>query len=496
MLSQEDLRQIAAKGITEAQVETQLEEFKQGFPFLRLEAAAAVGNGIAAPGDDDRQRYIDAWNAYKAGGKRIVKFVPASGAASRMFKDMFAFLNGDHDTPQTDFEKKYFDNIERFAFYGELNEACKRNEGKDIPALMAEGRYKDVVANMLEPKGLNYGQLPKGLLLFHKYAEGPRTPLEEHLVEGALYAASGGEAHIHFTVSHEHRELFKAKVNEKCAAYAAKYGIKYDVTFSEQKPSTDTIAANPDNTPFRNEDGSLLFRPGGHGALIQNLNDIDADVVFIKNIDNVVPDRLKGDTVTYKQLIAGILVTLQAKAFEYLRLLDTGEYTHEQLEEIIRFVQRDLCCRKADIKQLEDAELVVYLHKKLDRPMRVCGVVKNVGEPGGGPFLTYNQDGTGEPANTRKQPDRQEQRRVHAHVYRRNPLQPGRPCMRRKGLQGQPLQPARLRGQVDRLHQQQEQERARAEGARAAGPVERRDERLEHHLRGSSIVYVQPSKDS
>ena len=181
---------------------------------------------------------------------------------------------------------------------------------------------------------------------------------------------------------------------EKCAAYAEKYGIKYDVTFSEQKPSTDTIAANPDNTPFRNEDGSLLFRPGGHGALIQNLNDIDADVVFIKNIDNVVPDRLKDDTVTYKQLIAGILVTLQAKAFDYLRLLDTGEYTHEQLEEVIRFVQRDLCCRKADIKQLEDAELVIYLRKKLDRPMRVCGVVKNVGEPGGGPFLTYNQDGT------------------------------------------------------------------------------------------------------
>ena len=247
---------------------------------------------------------------------------------------------------------------------------------------------------MLESKGLNYGQLPKGLLLFHKYPEGPRTPLEEHLVEGALYAACGGEAHIHFTVSHEHRELFKKKVDEKCALYAEKYGIRYDVTFSEQKPSTDTIAANPDNTPFRNNDNTLLFRPGGHGALIQNLNDIKADIVFIKNIDNVVPDRLKDDTVTYKQLIAGILVTMQARAFEYLRLLDTGEYTHKQLEDMIHFVQHDLCCRKSDIKQLEDAELVIYLRSKLNRPMRVCGVVKNVGEPGGGPFLTYNQDGT------------------------------------------------------------------------------------------------------
>lgn len=394
MLSQDDLKQIAGKGITEAQVATQLEEFKQGFPFLKLEAAAGIGNGIAAPDGEERSKYIDAWNAYKAEGKKIVKFVPASGAASRMFKDMFAFLNGDHDEPQTDFEKKYFDNIDKFAFYDELDAACLKNEGKSIKQLMAEGNYKAVVANMLEGKGLNYGQLPKGLLLFHKYAEGPRTPLEEHLVEGALYAASNGEAHIHFTVSHEHRKLFKAKVEEKCDAYAKKYGIKYDVSFSEQKPSTDTIAANPDNTPFRNDDGSLLFRPGGHGALIQNLNDIDADVVFIKNIDNVVPDRLKDDTVTYKQLIAGVLVTLQAKAFGYLRLLDTGSYTHEQLAEMIQFVQRDLCCRKADIKELEDAELVIYLRKKLNRPMRVCGVVKNVGEPGGGPFLTYNQDGT------------------------------------------------------------------------------------------------------
>ncbi len=395
MLSQQDLNQIAGKGITEAQVETQLEEFKQGFPFLRIEAAAGIGQGILAPDENERAKYIDAWNGYKAAGdKRIVKFVPASGAASRMFKDMFAFLNGDHDTPQTDFEKKFFDNIDKFAFYDELNAACLKNEGKDIPSLMAEGCHKAVAANMLEAKGLNYGQLPKGLLLFHKYAEGPRTPLEEHLVEGALYAACGGCAHIHFTVSHEHLELFKKKVDDKCAVYAGKYGIKYDVTFSEQKPSTDTIAANPDNTPFRNDDGSLLFRPGGHGALIQNLNDIEADVVFIKNIDNVVPDRLKGDTVTYKQLLAGMLVTLQAKAFAYLRLLDTGDYTHEQLEEIIRFVQRDLCCRKADVKQLEDADLVVYLRSKLNRPMRVCGVVRNVGEPGGGPFLAYNQDGT------------------------------------------------------------------------------------------------------
>ena len=376
-------------------METQLKEFKTGFPFLKLEAAASIGHGIIAPDENERKAYIETWNKYKASGKKIVKFVPASGAASRMFKNMFAFVNGENNEPTTDFEKRYFSEIEKFAFYDALNEVCKKNEGKDIKQLIAEGNYKAVAANMLNPEGLNYGQLPKGMLLFHKYpGEGARTPMEEHLVEGALYAASNGEANVHFTVSHEHLEYFEKKVAEKKDYYSKKYNVKYNVTFSEQKPSTDTIAANPDNTPFRNSDGSLLFRPGGHGALIQNLNDIDADVIFIKNIDNVVPDKFKADTVTYKQLIAGVLVTLQKQAFEYIKVLDSGKYSHEQMEEIIRFVQRNLCCRKHDIKELEDAELVIYLRNKLNRPMRVCGVVKNVGEPGGGPFLTYNQDGT------------------------------------------------------------------------------------------------------
>ena len=394
MLTQQDLKQLAQKGISEQQIETQLGQFKTGFPFLKLEAAAAIGRGIVAPTSDEGRKYVNAWQKYKAAGKRVVKFVPASGAASRMFKDMFAFVDADYDKPATDFEKKYFDNIDKFAFYGELDAVCQKNNGKGIKALIQEGNFKAVAANMLKAEGLNYGQLPKGLLLFHNYPEGPRTPMEEHLVEGALYAASNGEAHVHFTVSHEHMELFKQKVAQKADMYAKKYGIAYDITFSEQKPSTDTVAANPDGTPFRNSDGSLLFRPGGHGALIENLNEIEADVIFVKNIDNVVPDRLKGDTVLWKQIIAGVLITLQKKAFEYLELLDSGKYTHDQIEEIIRFVQNDLCCRKADIKELEDADLVIYLRKKLNRPMRVCGVVKNVGEPGGGPFLTYNQDGT------------------------------------------------------------------------------------------------------
>ena len=392
MLSEKDLKQIAQKGITEEQINNQLEEFKTGFPFLKLKAAASIEDGIVATSEQDKQAYVDAWTKYKEEGHQIVKFVPASGAASRMFKDMFAFLDADYDVPTTPFEKNYFDNIEKFAFYEALDAVCRKNEGKSIKYLMQEGNYKAVVANMLFEKGLNYGQLPKGLLLFHKYDEGARTPMEEHLVEGALYAASNGEARVHFTVSHEHMDLFKKKVAAKADGFAQKYGIKYDITFSEQKPSTDTIAANPDNTPFRNDDGSLLFRPGGHGALIENLNEIDADIIFIKNIDNVVPDRIKQETVDYKQVIAGVLVNLQKLTFKYLNELDKG-VDHEKLREIEHFVEHAFC-RRPDIKTLSDEELATYLKKKLNRPMRVCGVVKNVGEPGGGPFLTYNQDGT------------------------------------------------------------------------------------------------------
>ena len=388
MLTQQDLKQIAQRGISEEQIETQLKQFETGFPFLKLEAAAAVGRGIIAPSEAERSQYVDAWQQYKAEGRRVVKFVPASGAASRMFKNMFAFVDADYDVPTTDFEKKYFQDIEKFAFYDALDAVCLKNEGKGIKALLEAGNYKAVAANMLRPEGLNYGQLPKGMLLFHKYDEGARTPMEEHLVEGALYAASNGEAHVHFTVSHEHIDFFKQKVAEKADGFAQKYGIKYDITFSEQKPSTDTVAANPDNTPFREADGRLLFRPGGHGALIENLNEIEADVIFIKNIDNVVPDRLKPETVEWKQVIAGVLVTLQSKAFEYLRQLDEGA-SDEQLKEMAAFVEKCLCIDPKGTKV--DAD---YLRRKLNRPMRVCGVVKNVGEPGGGPFLTYNQDGT------------------------------------------------------------------------------------------------------
>lgn len=394
MTTIDDMEILNKKGISMAQLEQQLEKFKTGFPFLKLKDAASVANGgILCLSEDQCKQYIDQWHSYLQTGHKVTKFVPASGAASRMFKNLFEFLEADYQAPTNDFEKLFFNEIHKFAFFKALNNACLKNEGKDIDALIQCGDYKAVVGNLLLAKGLNYGQLPKGLLLFHQYGEEARTPAEEHLVEAARYASANGESHVHFTVSPDHLELFKALVQQKVAAYEAEFNTKLKVDFSVQKPSTDTVAATKDNEPFR-VNGEILFRPGGHGALIENLNDLDSDVVFVKNIDNVVPDRLKDETVKYKKVLAGLLVFLQTHAFAYLRKLDTGIYSHADLEEIIRFVQQNLCCRKENIKDLEDAELVIYLRKKLNRPMRVCGVVKNEGEPGGGPFLAYNADGT------------------------------------------------------------------------------------------------------
>ena len=395
MLTPKDKEFLVSKKISEELFNRQLEQFKSGFPFLKLAGAAAPGNGIKVTDEAQQNDYLVAWNEYLKGAHTVVKFVPASGAASRMFKNLFEFLDGESDEPDTDFIKTFFANISKYAFYDALNDACVVNEGKTIEDLVDEGDYKAVVACLLNEEGLNYGKLPKGLLQFHAYDDCVRTPLEEHLVEGALYAAGkDGKVNVHFTVSPEHRPLFEDLVAQKKAEYEAKFGVTYNISFSEQKPSTDTVAATIDNEPFRNDDGTILFRPGGHGALIENLNDINADVVFIKNIDNVVPDRLKDPTVRFKKIIAGVLVTLQQRAFDYIRLLDTGKYTHEDLEKMIRFMRDELCQRNPNLKNLEDTEMAVYLRRKLNRPMRVCGMVKNVGEPGGGPFLAYNQDGT------------------------------------------------------------------------------------------------------
>ncbi len=398
MFTPKDLLQLASKNITEEQARAQLDCFIKGFPFLEIKSSAAVENGIDCPTEEEQAGYVASWNSYLQKEKRVAKFVPASGAASRMFKDLFAFLSAAYNKPNSDFEKAFFDNLPDFPFYEALNKVCLANEGKTITELKSEERYKDIIANLLEEKGLGYGLLPKGLLLFHRYEKTTRTAMEEHLVEGALYAKGmNNTVSVHFTVSPEHQHLFEKLVKEKRPEYEKEYDVKYNLSFSTQNPATDTIAVDPANAPFRDVKGRLLFRPGGHGALIENLNAMDADVVFVKNIDNVVSDGFKSSTIHFQKVMAGMLVSLQQQMFDYVKLIESGSYSHEQIEEMIHFLQHKLCIRNTETKYLEDAELVLYIKRKLMRPLRVCGMVRNEGEPGGGPFLAVNPDGTSSP---------------------------------------------------------------------------------------------------
>ena len=395
MLTPTDRLLLKKKNISEETLNEQLACFNKGISFLDVQASATIQKGIKTFSASQCVDYIQKWDNYLLQDKTIFKFVPASGAASRMFKDLSVFLSADYQVPTTDFEKLFFEQITHFAFYESLDKQCLQNEGKGIHSLMSEGRYMDIIINLLYNKGLGYGTLPKGLLAFYRYPSGTRTAMEEHLVEGALYAKNHfGDVNIHMTISSEHLPLFKKIVAEKCALYEKKYDVTYSISFSVQDSSTDTIAVDMNNRPFREADGSLVFRPGGHGALIGNLNQIDADIIFIKNIDNVMPDHLKHETVTYKKVLAGILVDLQEKIFGYLQLIDKGDYTHRQIEEMIYFLQKELYIKNPETKLLEDAELILYIKRKLLRPLRVCGMVRNDGEPGGGPFFAVNPDGT------------------------------------------------------------------------------------------------------
>lgn len=386
------------KGISKEQIEEQLHFFETGFPFLKIVAPAVIGKGITVVDNEKGNFYINKWESYRQKeGVNIVKFVPASGAASRMFKDLYEFLESDSEAPQKSSVKEFFSQIEKFAFYEELNKACLKNEGATIAELIKNNKLKAVVENLLLEKGLNYGFLPKGLLLFHSYTDEKRTPVQEHLVEGALYAANAAnDVNIHFTVSHQHKALFEKHIRETLEKYQQKFNVRYHVSFSEQKSSTDTLAVDMNNRPFR-ENGKLVFRPGGHGALLENLNDLFADIIFIKNIDNVVPDSFKEITVKYKKIIAGVLIDVQQKCFDYLKELETNYLTEDRLKEMLRFTESTLCIYNPEANSFGADTLKKYLIRKLNRPIRVCGMVKNTGEPGGGPFLTINNDGTVSP---------------------------------------------------------------------------------------------------
>lgn len=392
----EDKELLAQKGISIAQAEEQLAAFKSGFPALEIKSAASIGNGIMHIEAAERMQFLNEWEEYLQGNHRIVKFVPASGAASRMFKNLFEYL--DNPTADiNDFIEQFFSHITYFAFFSDLNKACIANEGKSIESLSSSQEKRKIIENLLLEKGLHYGSLPKGLLKFHTYPKEQRTPVLEHLVEGALYAKNAhNEINIHFTISPEHKALFEKHIAANIAAYEEKFGVKYHISFSEQKPSTDTLATDSHNEPFR-ENNQLVFRPGGHGALIENLNEVEADVIFVKNIDNVVPDRLKEPTIIYKKLIAGILTHLQQQTFFYLKELENESISDAKLSIIKQFCENRLNNHFDGLANFTHSEQVAYLRRKLNRPIRVCGMVKNTGEPGGGPFLTLNTDGSVSP---------------------------------------------------------------------------------------------------
>ena len=399
MLEQKDLDLLKQKGIAPATVEAQLARFTTGFPYLRLKASAKVGEGIMQLSGSQQDLAVDRWNRFLADGGSVCKFVPASGAASRMFKALFAFVNGEDSIPAEGSDvANLIALIDKTPFYDELNRVVVDLHGKNIHTLLEEKRYKDIIAAIILPEGLNYGNLPKAVLSFHRYPDGTvRTPLEEQLMEGAQTAAVDGKVNLHFTVSAAHQGLFADKLAVAVPKFENATGLKYNVSTSEQKPSTDTIAAALDNSPFRDDNGNLVFRPGGHGALIENLNDIDATVVFIKNIDNVVPDSQRAATVHSKQVLAGTLILAHDKVVEYLRALHEGSRDEQLLSAVVEFLKSTFSISSDKFDSLKGDALAEMLIGLLNRPLRVCGMVRNEGEPGGGPFIAYNPDGTASP---------------------------------------------------------------------------------------------------
>lgn len=386
-------QKIKAQGKEVEAIKQQLESFKQGFPFLKLVGPATPDRGIQV-WEDKQVNYYQQLFKERAAQLDIVKFVPASGAASRMFKDLFSFLESDGDLTKNIFAKKFIENLSQFAFLQDLD-ATLRQKGESIASLLEKKEYKKLVEALLTDTGLNYGNLPKGLLKFHTYEGTNRCPAEEHLIEGIHYGVGkNNQVHIHFTVSPEHEEGFVKEINQHLPRLQKSTGLEFQVSFSHQKKSTDTLAVDEVNEPFEEEDGSLLFRPAGHGALLENLNEIHADLIFIKNIDNVVPDRLKPVTTTYKMALAGLLLHVQSKVYEALHALEQQLTAHSvgKAKEVYTTDLGGLVPEKVQKASLADQ--ATFFKAKLNRPIRVCGMVKNTGEPGGGPFWIQEKDGT------------------------------------------------------------------------------------------------------
>ena len=400
--TKEEIREIEAHGLTQEQVEEQVAIFKNGVPKVQLIAAATVGDGIQKLSEDKEVACIERYEHIDK-DIELLKFIPASGAATRMFKTIYKFLE-DYDLKdesikefinRTDNEsmRHFFDNLENFPFYYKISDIIKENYSRDQLKTSDEAKLA-FVQKMMQEDGPNYGNRPKGLLPFHNYESYLVTAFEEHLYEAAAYAENRNHAELHFTVSPEHEEAFKKQFESIHAAVSSETEVNFNVSYSSQKPETDTIAVTEENELYRKPNGELLFRPGGHGALIENLNDVDADLIFIKNIDNVLTKDNILVLSRNKKVLAGLLLELQEQAFKFTKALKEDSLDENDVQKITRFLENDFSVKLSDMyATLDLAAKKEQLLKILDRPLRVCGMVKNEGEPGGGPFWVANNEG-------------------------------------------------------------------------------------------------------
>ncbi len=391
MLNEQDIHQLESKGITKEVFLEQITHFKKGFPSLQLDRPAKAGDGIRALDRHSMEGYVNTYQD-KSGDYKVLKFVPSSGAATRMFKEVFAWrdlLIAGVDPESLKDSKpeasRFFGQMRQFPFWEDLQVVMDRDD-LDADYLLKTKNYLPIMEYLLFDPGLDYAALPKALIAFHRYGHDNRTAMEEHLVEGARYAKDASDkVNIHFTLSPEHIATFKFKLEKVKRQYERQHEVFYTINWSIQKPSTDTIAVTPDNLPFREKDGSLLFRPGGHGALIENLNDLDSDIIFIKNIDNIVPDRLKEPTITYKKVLGGLLIQLKEEIAFWVKQLDKGSLGPDAYVQALDFACNGLNIDRGLFPDDEEQGSQV-LKEALDKPLRVCGMVPNQGEPGGGPF--------------------------------------------------------------------------------------------------------------
>lgn len=381
-----DLADFQKRGISFGDVLKQIEVLERGIPYVNLEKSATINDGIIKLSEGEIQKKAEFFDKNK-NKYQIQKFVPASGAASRMFQFLSKFLV-DFD-PKVDTVNAYINHnraydlttfiigLEKFPFYKEVKKILK-SDFSDYKSWSKDKYYYTFIHILLSDKYLNYCNLPKGVLPFHKTG----TPVQEHLKEAFLYANSK----VHFTVSEEHLQTFKKAVT------TFKEEGEFEVDFSFQKKNTDTIAVHFDKTPFRKKDDNILFRQSGHGALLENLNDLDSDIVFIKNIDNVSSNYFD-EIILYKKALGGILIEFQKQIFNYLNDLDKNP-TQLQIEEILVFAKEKLNISvPKNFESLNDLNKIEFLKSKLNRPIRICGMVKNEGEPGGGPFWVKNNRG-------------------------------------------------------------------------------------------------------